>query len=128
MSTWDLYSIYADMGSVALAASRCVCLWVEEPSLTHPDGYNPRGLDKILWQGKVQVYWLQRNEPTYNNILSKIDRVLECGYRYRLLIGATREGIRLLRSASDEWLLLAEMVPIQRDWDVNIWWSVNILG
>jgi len=61
------------------------------------------------------------NEPTYDNILSEIDRVLEQGYRYCLLIGATRQGTGLLRSDLGEPLLLAEMVPIQSDWDVRIW-------
>jgi len=128
MSALDLYSIYANMDSVALRAPRCVRLWVEEPSLTCPDAYNPPGLDTIPWQGNEQVYWLEMNEPTYDNILSEIDRVLERRYGYRLLIGATREGTLLLRSDPDEPLALAEMVTIQSARDVRIWWSLNMLG
>ena len=116
------------MGSEALAAPCCVSLLVGELSLTHRDAHNPPGLDKILWQGNEQVYWLEMNEPTYDIILSEIDRVQECGYGYYLLIGATPEVTGLLCSDQDEQLLLAEMVPIQSDWDVRIWWSVNMLS
>ena len=116
------------MGFVALAAPCCVRLWVEEPSNLHPNAPNPPGLDKIPWQGNEQVYWLEMNEPTLDNVLEEIDRVLEREYGCRLLIGATREGTHLLRSDPDEPLPLAEMVPIESDRDVRIWWSVNTLG
>ena len=53
------------------------------------------------------------NEPTLDNMLEEIDRVLERGYGYRLLISATREGTRLLSSDPDEQLPLVEMVPIK---------------
>ena len=68
------------------------------------------------------------NEPTYDNIPSEIDRVLEREYRYYVLIGATQEGTRLLRSHLDNRLPLTEKFPIQSDLDVCIWWSVNTLG
>jgi len=116
------------MGCVALAAPHCVRLWVKEPSLTRPDAHNPPGLGMIPWQGNEQIYWLEMNEPTYDNILSEIDRVLERRYRYRWLIGTTREGTRLLISDQGEPLLHAEMVPIQSNQGVRIWWSVNMLG
>jgi len=121
VSALDLYSIYANMGSVALATPLCVLLWVEEPSLTHPEAQNPPGLDKIPWQGNEQVCWLEMNEPLYDNILSEIVRVLERGYQYSLVIGATREGTHLLRSDLDEPLPLAAMVAIQSERDVRIW-------
>ena len=84
VSELDVYSIYGNMDSVALAAPHCVRLWVEETSLTHPDAHNPPGLNKIPWQGNEQVYWREMNKLTYDNILSKIHRVLERGYGYRL--------------------------------------------
>ena len=127
MSALDLYSIYATMGSVALAATPCIRLWVEKPSLTCPDAHIPPGLDKIPWQGNEQVHWLEMNEPTYDNILCEIDRVLECGYRYQWLIAAIAEGTLLVCSDPDEALPLAEMVTIQSDLDVRIWLSVYML-
>jgi len=65
------------MGPVALAAPRCVCLSVKEACLTGSDAHNPPALDKILWQGNEEVYWLEMNGLTFEIILSEIDRVLE---------------------------------------------------
>jgi len=127
VSTLDLYSVYANMGCVAFASPQCICLLVEEPSRTCPDAHNPPGLDKMPWQGNEEIYWLEINEPSYDNIHSEIDRVLEHGYGYCLLIGATREGTGLLLSDQDKPQPLAEIVPIQSDRDVCISWSVNTL-
>jgi len=87
LSGLDLYSIYPNMRTVALAAPRCIRLWVEDQFLTCQDAHNRPGLNKIPWQGNEHVYWLEMNEPTDDNILSEIDSVLARGYRYRLLIG-----------------------------------------
>jgi len=67
-------------------------------------------------------------EPTFDNILEEIDRVLERGYGYRVLVGATREGTRMLRNDPDEPLPLGEMVPLLSDGDIRIWWSPNTLN
>jgi len=55
-----------------------------------------------------------------------IDRVLEHGYGYRVLVGATRECARMLWNDPDEPLLLGEMGPLRSDRDVGIWWSTNM--
>ena len=68
------------------------------------------------------------NESTYDNILSAIDRVLEHGYEYCLLIGTKGKGTCLLHSDLDHQLPLGEIVTIQSDRDVCIWWSVNTRG
>jgi len=67
-------------------------------------------------------------EPTFDNPLEEIDRVLECGYGYRVLVGATREGTRMLLNDPDEPLPLGEMVPLLSDRVVRIWWSTNMLN
>src|SRR5205807_3411379 len=65
---------------------------------------------------------------TFDNVLEEIDSVLERGYGYRMLVGATGEGTRMLRKDPDELLPLGEMVPLYSDWDVHIWWSTNTLN
>jgi len=67
-------------------------------------------------------------EPSFDNVLEEIDRVLECGYGYRVLVGATREGTRMLQNDADEPLPLGEMVPLLSDQDVGIRWSTNTLN
>ena len=115
----------ANMSPAGLAAPRCVRLWVEEPSSSCPDAPNPHGLNKVPWQAGEQVYWLEMTSPTFDNVLEEIDRVLERGYGYRMLVGATGEGTRMLRNDPDEPLPLGEMVPLYSDRDVRIWWSTN---
>ena len=128
MSPHLMCILYANMSPAALAGPRSVRLWIEELSSSCPDAPNPPGLDKVLWQTGEQVYWLQIAEPTFNNVLEEIDRVIECGYGYRVLVGATRDGTRMLRNDPDEPLPLGEMVPLLSDRDVGIWWSTNTLN
>ena len=113
------------MSPTGLAGPRSVRLWIEELSSSHPDAPKPPGLDKVPWQAGEQVYWLEITEPTFNNVLEEIDTVLERGYGYRVLVGATREGTRMLQNDPDEPLPLGEMVPLHSDRDVRIWWSTN---
>jgi len=47
-------------------------------------------------------------EPTFDKLLEEIDRVLERGYGYRVLVGATREATRMLRNDPDEPLVRGE--------------------
>jgi len=84
--------LYADMSPAGLASPRSVRLWIEELSSSRPGAPNPPGLDKVPWQTGEQVYWLEMAEPTFDNILKEIDRVLERGYGYWVLVDATREG------------------------------------
>ena len=111
-----------------MAGPRSVRLWIEEPSSSRPGAPNPPGLDKVPWQIGEQVYWLERAEPTFDNVLEEIDRGLERGYGYWVLVVATREGTQMLRNDPEEPLPLGEMVPFLSDWDVRIWWSPNTLS
>jgi len=112
--------LYANMSPAGLAGPRSVHLWIEEPSSSRPGTPNPPGLDKVPWQTGEQVYWLEMAEPTFDNVLEEIDRVLERRYGYRVLVGATGEGTRMLRNDPHEPLPLGEMVPLLSDRDVRI--------
>jgi len=116
------------MSPAGLAGLRSVRLWREEPSSSRPGAPNPPGLDKVPWQTGEQVYRLEMAVPTFDNVQEEIDRILERGYGYRVLVGATREGTGILRNDPDEPLPLGEMVPLLSDRDVCIWWSTNTLN
>jgi len=120
--------LYANMSPAGLACPSSVRLWIEEPSSLRPGAPNPPGLDKVPGQTGKLVYWLEMAEPTFHNVLQAIDRVLECGYRYRVLVGATREGTRMLRNDPDKPLPLGEMVLHLSHWDIRIWRSMNTLN
>jgi len=128
MSPHLICILYANMSPAGLAGPRSVRLWIEEPSSSRPGAPNHPGFDKVPWQTGEQVYWLEMAEPTFDNVLEVIDRVLEHGYGYRVLVGATRGSTRMLRNDPDEPLLLAEMVPLLTHRDVRIWWSTNRLN
>ena len=128
MSPHLICILYAHMSPAGLAGPRRVRLWIEEPSSSRSGAPNPPGLDKIPWLTGEQVYWLEMAEPTFDNVLEEIDRVLERGYRYRVLVAATREGTRMLQHDPDEPLPLGEMVPLLSDQDVRIWWSTNTVN
>jgi len=110
MSPHLICILYANMSPAGLAGQRSLRLWIEEPSSSRPGAPNPPGLDKVLWQTGEQDYWLEMAEPTFDNVLEEVNRVLERGYGYRVLVGATREGTRMLRNDPEEPLRLAEMV------------------
>jgi len=120
--------LYANMSPAGLAGPRSVRLWREEPPSSCPGAPNPPGLDKVPWQTGEQVYWLEMAEPTFDKVLEEIDRVLERGYRFWVLVGATREGTQMLRNDSDEPLPFGEMVLLLSDRDFRIWWSTNTLN
>jgi len=116
------------MSPAGLAGPRSVHLWIEEPSSSRPGALKPPGLDKVPWQTGEQVYWLEMAESTFDKVLEEIDRVLEHGYGYRVLVRATREGTQMLRNDPDEPLRVGEMVPLLSDRDVRLWWSTNTLN
>jgi len=68
---------------------------------------------------------MELTEPTLANLLAGTDRILSRGFRYRMLLGATGQGTRLLRDDLEEPLLLAEMIRITNSRHVRIWWSLN---
>jgi len=128
MSPHLICILYANMSPAGLAGLPSVRLWIEEPFSSRLGAPNPPGLDKVPWQTGEQVYWLEMAELTFDNVLKEIDSVLERGYGYRVLVGATREGTRMLRNDPDKPLPLGEMVPLRSDRDVRIWWSTNTLN
>jgi len=65
-------------------------------------------------------------EPTMRNLFVCIDRVLARGYRYRLLVGATRQDTRTLLDDPEEPLPVAEMIIIGNSKHVPNWWSINL--
>jgi len=91
MSPHLICILYANMSPAGLAGPPSVRLWIEKLPSSRPGAPNPPGLDKVPWQRGEQVYWLEMAEPTIDNVLEEIDRVLERGYGYRVLVGATRE-------------------------------------
>jgi len=64
-------------------------------------------------------------EPTIPNLLAGIDTTMAPGVGFRMLIGTTRQGTRLLQDDPEEPLPLAEMIRITNSRLVCIWWSLN---
>ena len=54
-----------------------------------------------------------------------IDTVLARGYRYRLFVGATRQGTRMLLDDPEEPLPVDEMISIGNSRHVHMWWSMD---
>jgi len=69
-------------------------------------------MDKIQWQSHGHVYSIELTEPTFPNLLAGIDKTMALGVRFRMLIGAMRQGTRLLQDDPEEPLQLAEMIRI----------------
>jgi len=67
-------------------------------------------MGKVQWQTHEHVHWMELTEPTLGNLLAGIDRILSCGFGYRMLVGATGQDTRLLRDDPEEPLPLAEMI------------------
>ena len=64
-------------------------------------------------------------EPTLQNVRDGIDRVLERGHAYRVLVSATKQGTGLLHEHSEQPLPLAEMIPISTDAHIRTWGAMN---
>jgi len=77
MSLHLICILCANMSPAGLAGPRSLRRWIEEPASSRPGATNSPGLDKIVWQPGEQVYWLEMVEPTFDNVLEEIDRVLE---------------------------------------------------
>jgi len=82
-------------------------------------------MDKIQWQSCGHVDWMELTEPTFPNLLAGIDKAMAPGVGFRMLIGTTRQGTRLLQDDRDEALPLAEMIRLTNSQLVCIWWSLN---
>ena len=87
---YQMWTVYANMANADLAGPRSVRLWIDEASKVRPDSPLPAGLDKVSWQAGEHVYWMEMSEPTFQNLLDSIDTVLERGFGYRALVGATK--------------------------------------
>jgi len=82
-------------------------------------------MDKLQWESRGHVYWMELTEPTFPNLLAGIDKAMALGGGFHMLIAATRQGTRLLQNAPEEPLPLAEMIRITNSRLVRIWWSLN---
>ena len=121
-------TVHANIAPAGLVSPRSGRLWIDQPSVLPPDSPLPTGLEKIQWQTHGHVYWMEITEPTMRNLFVCIDRVLAQGYRYCLLIGATRHGTCMLLDNPEEPLPVAEMISIRNSWHVRMWWSMNKLS
>ena len=115
-------SFFADAG---LASVRSARPWVDRPSEVRPSSPLHAGMDKVQWQTQKHGYWMELTEPTLANLLAAIDRILSCGFGYRMLIGTTGQDRGLLRADPEKPLPLAEIIRITNSRHVRIWWSVN---
>jgi len=82
-------------------------------------------MEKIQWQSRGHVYWMELTEPTIPNLLAGIVKTMAPGVGFRMLIGATRQGTRLLQDDPVEQLPLGEMIRITNSRLVRIWLSLN---
>ena len=78
-------------------------------------------MDKIQWQSRGHVYWMELTEHTFLNLLAGIDKTMAPGVGFRMLIGATRQGTRLLQDNPEGPLPLGEMIRITNSRPVRIW-------
>ena len=85
-------------------------------------------IDKIQWQTHEHGYWMELTGPTFANQLAGIDRILSGVFRYRMLIGATGQGTRLLRDDLENPLPLAEMIRIRNSRHVRTSVTILLLG
>jgi len=82
-------------------------------------------MDKIPLQTRGHVCWIELTEPTFPNLLAGIDKTMALGVGFRMLIGTTRKGTRLLQDDPVEPLPLAEIILITNSRLVRIWWSLH---
>jgi len=78
-------------------------------------------MDKIHWPSRGHVYWMELTERTFPNLLAGIDKTMAPGVGFRMLIGTTRQGTRLLQDDPEEPLPLAKMIRITNSRLVRIW-------
>jgi len=67
-------------------------------------------MDKVQWQTHEHVYWIELIEPILANLPAGIDRILSRGFGYRMLVGATGQGTRLLRDDPNKPLPLTKII------------------
>ena len=113
------------MNFTGLTGPRSVRLWLDVPSEVRPGEPLPPGLDKVQWQTRGAVNWLELTEPTLEHLHGAIDRVVRRGIGYRHLVGATRYGTLLLLDDPEEPLPLSEMVELRTSRQVRIWWALS---
>jgi len=101
-----------------------VSRWISDPKSAQEAHCLPGWT--IQWQIHEQVYWIELTEPTLANLLAGIERIWSRGFGYCMLVGATRQGPRLLQDDSEQTLLLAKMIRITNTKHVRIWWSLNL--
>ena len=83
---------------------------IDVPPGVRPSSPLPVGIDKIQWQSRGHVYRMKLTEPTFPNLAVGIGKTMAPGVGFRMLIGAKRQGTRLLQADPEELLPLAEMI------------------
>jgi len=68
---------------------------------------------------------MQLAEPTLQNLIAGIAKTMALGVGFRMVIGATRQGVHWLQDDPEERLRLGEMIRITNSRLVWIWWSLN---
>jgi len=69
--------------------------------------------------------WMELTEHTFPNLLAGINKTMAPGVGFRMVIGTTGQGKRLLQDDPEEPLPLVEMIRIINSRLVPIWWSLN---
>ena len=116
------------MAPGGLVGPPSVRLWIDQASMVRPDSPLTGRVDTIQWQTHGYVYWMKMTEPTMWNLFVSIDRVLGRGYRYSLLVRATRHGTPMLLDHREEPQPVAEMSSIGNSRHVRMWSSMNWLS
>jgi len=53
---------------------------------------------------------MQLAEPTFQNLIEGIEKIMAVGVGFRMVIGATRQGVHWLQDDREERLPLGEMI------------------
>jgi len=69
---------------------------------------------------------MELKEFIFSNLLGGIDKTMALGVRFRMLIGAMRQGTHLLQDHIEEPLPLGEMIRITNSRLLRRWWSLNL--
>jgi len=82
-------------------------------------------MGNLQWQSRGHVYWIELTKRIFQNPQAAIDKRMAPGVGFPILIGATRQGLRLLQDDREEPQPLADMIRITNGRLVRIWFSLN---
>jgi len=67
-------------------------------------------MGNIQWQSRGHVYWMELTKLIFQNLEAAIDKRMAPGVGFPMLIGATRQCLRLLQDDREEPQPLADMI------------------